>query len=268
MILLFSGTGNTRYAAEMLSRETGDSIIKINETKAEGLKLTGDRLVLMFPIYAWGPAPLMVEYFRKLPRQMIDDIVRRDIPVSIVCTCGDEAGNGVEVMRSEIEKRGLTLAGAWTIIMPNVYILLPGFNVDSTELAERKLDSAVGRVRRIGRSMLEGDYAFDVMRGSHPGLKTSLVYPLFKKYGINYRRWHWTKECIGCGKCATVCPVRNISMKGGHPDWGANCLSCLACYGICPTHAVAYGKITEHKGQYFCHRSVTLTPPAQESSQD
>lgn len=254
MILLFSGTGNTRYAAEMLSRITGDEIIQINKVAPENIKLSGQRIVLMFPIYAWGPAPIMVDYFRRLPQSLIEEVSTRSIPLSIVCTCGDEAGKGVEVMQSEIEKRGLKPAGAWTVIMPNVYVLLPGFDVDSRDVSERKLDSAVGRVRQIGELMLAGDYTFDVMHGPHPALKTSLVYPLFRKWGVNYRRWHWTKECIGCGKCAAVCPVGNIAMKGGHPDWGENCLSCLACYHICPTHAVAYGKITEHKGQFYCRR--------------
>lgn len=254
MILLFSGTGNTRYAAEMLSAHTGDKIVDIAKVSPTEISEIGERLILMFPIYAWGPVPMMIDYIDSLPEKVIESINSQNIPVSVVCSCGDETGKGVEIMRKTLESRGANLAGAWSLIMPNVYVLLPGFDVDKKELSERKLDSVVGRIREISKDILNNRYFFDVNEGSFASLKTGVVYPLFKRWGINYKKWRWTKECIACGRCAAACPVKNIAMKGGHPEWGTNCKSCLACYGVCPTHAVAYGRMTEFKGQYYCRR--------------
>lgn len=61
-----------------------------------------------------------------------------------------------------------------------------------------------------------------------------------------------TEKCTSCGLCSRSCPMENIAMKPGGPEWGKHCALCLRCYHICPTHAVAYGKATDGKGQYIC----------------
>ncbi|HSO71378.1 MAG TPA: 4Fe-4S binding protein [Thermodesulfobacteriota bacterium] len=46
-------------------------------------------------------------------------------------------------------------------------------------------------------------------------------------------------ECLGCGACATICPVEAVQMKDGVPildrDW---CIGCGVCATVCPTEAV------------------------------
>ncbi len=48
------------------------------------------------------------------------------------------------------------------------------------------------------------------------------------------------KTCIGCGKCAKVCPILAISMKEGRPVIdGEICLGCGVCARNCPTKAIS-----------------------------
>ncbi len=136
--------------------------------------------------------------------------------------------------------------------MPNTYVLLPGFNVDSEKVEMRKLDMAEPRLRHIVDGIVHASWEKDVKEGSFPGFKTKVLYPLFKKYGLNYKKWNWNNECVSCGKCSRVCPVGNITMRGEHPKWGPHCIGCVACYHVCPVHAVGYGKATNSKGQYMC----------------
>ncbi len=46
-------------------------------------------------------------------------------------------------------------------------------------------------------------------------------------------------ECLGCGECATICPVAAVEMKNGVPiidrDW---CIGCGVCATVCPSEAV------------------------------
>lgn len=49
-----------------------------------------------------------------------------------------------------------------------------------------------------------------------------------------------TELCIGCGTCLRVCPVDNLSLADGHPEWGQKCLKCTACYHNCPEGAIRY----------------------------
>ncbi len=46
------------------------------------------------------------------------------------------------------------------------------------------------------------------------------------------------EECLGCGACASECPVEAISEDGGKyvidPE---KCIECGACAGVCPVGA-------------------------------
>jgi len=63
---------------------------------------------------------------------------------------------------------------------------------------------------------------------------------------------------IGCGICAKVCPVGNISMKDGKAVNGVNCNYCLGCVHFCPHQAMEInGKPTPKERQYH-HPKVSL----------
>ncbi len=48
------------------------------------------------------------------------------------------------------------------------------------------------------------------------------------------------ETCMGCGKCAKVCPILAISMKEKHPVIDEEiCLGCGVCARNCPTKAIA-----------------------------
>lgn len=46
-------------------------------------------------------------------------------------------------------------------------------------------------------------------------------------------------RCTRCGKCARICPTRNIAWeKDRLPTWGRDCIVCLTCAEVCPEAAV------------------------------
>lgn len=253
MIYYFSGTRNSRYAAMRLGSLTGQEVRFIPDTnpydqKKEDYKDTSVGFV--FPVYAWGVPPIVLEFIERLPETMIEGLKEKGIPVWCVATCGDETGMAVEMLRKALRKRGVTLMGAWSLIMPNVYVLLPGFGTDPQDVERRKLSEAVGRLEHIADCINHATWEEDVHLGPLPRMKTSLVYPLFKKCGVNTKKWHYTDACIGCGKCTRACPVGNIAIADRKPVWGTDCTSCCACFHVCPTRGAQYGKITEKAGQY------------------
>lgn len=47
------------------------------------------------------------------------------------------------------------------------------------------------------------------------------------------------KKCLGCGACASMCPVNAISMKGGKAEIDPKkCIKCGTCMQICPVSAI------------------------------
>lgn len=252
MIYYFSGTGNTRYAAMKLSDKTGERPYFVPDCDPRKQQFNGETLGIISPVYSWGIPPIVLDFIKQLPDEFIASLKRNKVFVWAVLSCGDETAMAPEMLRKEFAERGLSVSLVASVIMPNNYVILPGFNVDSKEIEKEKLDKAPARLSHIADLIAQRSESMDVMRGSWPRLKTNLVYPLFRHWGIFPKKWKSLSTCIGCGICKKACPVNNIKMTDGHPVWGSNCTSCLACYHNCPVHSVAYGSATLRKGQYVC----------------
>lgn len=172
--------------------------------------------------------------------------------ISVLCVFvwrrygADPAGDG-----KALAARGWRCNAGFSVIMPNNYVLFPGFDVDSKELEKKKLAEAVPALEKVSRLITGRETVFACKEGSLPFIKTRIINPLFVRYQMSPKPFHATSECIGCKRCEKSCPVGNITMKERRPVWGKNCTACLACYHVCPQHAVQYGKKTKGKGHYF-----------------
>lgn len=252
MIFYFSGTGNSSYVANELGRILKEKVYLISTVNPATQIFEGERLIFVFPVYSWGVPPIVINFILNLSDVFKENLRNNGIPISVVMTCGDEVGKAPEMIEKTLEKIGLKVKGIWSVIMPNDYVLLPGFDVDSIAVEKDKLKKAPERIQEISEGIIEGSETVDVVRGSLAWIKTYLVYPLFKRWGVFPNKWHSTPSCVGCGICAKVCPLGNVSMTPQRkPKWGNKCCSCVACYHSCPRHSVEYGNMTGKKGQYL-----------------
>lgn len=259
MIVCFTGTGNSRAVALRLAERLGDGLYMIEGEAASapsavaplGLRPEDKgRVIWVFPVYSWGVPPVVARFI--LDVRVSEGFARAEH--RMVCTCGDDAGMTDRVFRRLVGSRGWECAPeAFSVIMPNTYTLMKGFDVDSPEVRKAKLDAMPAAVERIA-GMIEGREEMRPMfvRGGFARLKTGIVYPWFKRFAMSPKPFRSTGACTVCGACARKCPLGNITMTADGPQWGANCALCLRCYHVCPRHAVAYGKATDGKGQYLC----------------
>lgn len=243
MILWFSGTGNSRRVAEELGHLLGQEPHQLTP----GLEVipTGDEChVWVFPIYSWGVPPYVLEKIKAL---------RFNGPQAthhMVATCGDDCGLADKMWRRAMAEAGHTTGVAATVIMPNNYVSLPGFDVDSPELEQRKLAASPARVAEVAEMIKAGQPAESLTRGAFAWVKTRVIYPWFVRMAMNPRKFSVTDACISCGRCERACPVGCVRLSDGHPVWSGKCAGCLACYHVCPIHAINYGRWTRGKGQY------------------
>lgn len=247
MIFYFSGTGNSFWAAQKLAGTFGEQLIPITEALTENKEYSlskGEMLGVVFPIYSWGPPQIVLKFLKEVRFSEIPEYSY------FVCTCGDDTGKTAEVMQKN-SQAGLKFQAGYSVIMPNTYVCLPGFDVDAHKEEQYKLQEAEIRIGQIAERLSRRMKEFDCNEGSMPWTKTYIIRPLFNRFLIAPQKFHVSSSCISCGKCTKACPLNNISMKDGHPVWGKDCTMCLACYHHCPTHAIEYGKNTRRKGQYL-----------------
>ena len=167
------------------------------------------------------------------------------------CTCGDETGLTITHLKKDLSKQGLTLDAFFSFQMPETYINLPGFNLDTPENAKRKIDGtkeSLSEVIGLIKQRAQGNY--DKLRGSKTFLKSNILKPLFYGLLITDRKFHVSDAGIGCGICAKNCPLQNITIENDRPKWNGHCTNCMSCYHRCPKNAINFGIATQGKGQY------------------
>ena len=176
MICYFSGTGNTRLAAEALGALLDDAITPI--TTAPPV-IEDATLGLVFPIYAWG----MPEIFAKWLKDV--KISAQVSYIYVVCTCGDDIGCTDKTLRkSLLIHHQRSLQAAFSLRMPNTYVSLPGFDVDSEALAEQKLAVAREELKVMAEHIRLRHQIVQVVPGRFPRLKTYLLTPIRDKQGL------------------------------------------------------------------------------------
>lgn len=254
MIFYYSATGNSEYVANILSHQLeGEQLCSI---KDEMLVRTDNTfflhrerfIVFVFPVHSWGPALPVIAFLHYWKPEGYNGQ-----PVYAVCTCGDDCGHAGIIFGKELKRSGLPLAGYVSVQMPNTYILLPGFDVDSLKVQQGKVYMAGKRAKEIADVILGRRTSSELyVAGRFAWLKTFIVYPLFRIWVMRTPKFCSTDACVGCKLCLHACPTGTIRMEGNRPVWkGRDCVQCLACIHWCPVRAIEYGKETEHKGRYF-----------------
>lgn len=249
MIFYFSGTGNSEWAARELAASLGDELRFMPDELCGSMEYTmqdGECLGFVFPCYAWG-VPLLVENFiRRLS-------VRNVSYVYYLCTCGDDTGMTKEIFCRSVESKGWQCNLGFDFQMPESYISLPGFDVDSKEKEGMKLRAAAERMKQAVDAVRQRKCGFfNLFPGAFPWLKSRVVRPFFNRFLMSPKPFRYTDKCIACGKCVAACPLHSISSADDkRPVWHDNCAGCLRCYHVCPAHAIQYGWFTRGKGQYL-----------------
>ena len=252
MIFYFTGTGNSYWAAQQLGEAFDEPLISISDELKKGGKeysyTIGDdeRILFVYPVHSWGPAVLVLQFISHLVLHNY-----KEQAIYSVCTCGDDCGYTDKIIAEALLQRNLCLSDSFSVQMPNNYILMPGFNVDASEIEQDKLKRSYVRMAEIITAIKEEHESSLYHQGSVPFLKSRLVYPLFSRFALGTNSFYATEACISCGICEKVCPTSTITwLEGGKPTWGNSCVQCVACIHRCPVRAIEYGKVTLKKGRY------------------
>ncbi|MCR5198847.1 MAG: EFR1 family ferrodoxin [Prevotella sp.] len=252
MIFYFSGTGNTRWAAEQLAAATHERLLSIADelnTPCDYTLAEQERIGFCFPVHGWQPPHIVREF---ISRMTIHGAAGHY--AYALCTCGDSTGLAVKMLTKELALKGIGLQSCQSLIMPESYVCLPFMYTDSPEREREKTEQARHDLDEFIKVVINRQSGYSrLKRGLTPWTFSHVIGAYFNRYMITDKKFTVDAEaCIHCGRCAKECPVGEIAFEET-PSWkhDGRCTCCLSCYHHCPVHAINYGQITRKRGQYY-----------------
>lgn len=246
MIIYFTGTGNSRHCAQLLSQQLEDQCVDAFHWIRDGIgaELTSEKpWVFVAPTYAW-----------QLPRVFGDFIRSGSFQGSreayFVLTCGAETGNARQGLMELCGEKGLVFRGLLPVPMPDNYLVL--FPSPKPEEIRQRMEEAPEIIAQAARLIQAGEPFPPVTVKLMDKVKSGPVNQGMYRYFIRTKKFHTEAGCVSCGKCVQVCPLGNIRLQEGKPVWGDKCTHCMACLNLCPTQVIEYGKATRDKKRYRC----------------
>lgn len=244
MLFYFTGTGNSRYIAHKIAAATKEAVVSIRDKIKAGDRepiSTDGRLVFVTPTYAWRIPRLVENWIREVEFRGADR-------AWFVMDCGSEIGNAAKYNARLCAEKGFAYMGTAPVVMPENYIAL--FDVPDEAEAKKIVAKADPVIAKIA-SLLKAGESFPKPRNNlYDRFMSGPVNPAFYRFTVRAAAFRADERCIGCGRCAKLCPLNNIVLKNGRPVWGKECTHCMACIAYCPTGAIEYGKKSAGKPRY------------------
>ena len=250
MVVYFSGTGNSEYTARRIGKEIDDEVInlfdKIRTIDYSDMK-SERPWVIVVPTYAWRIPHIVSDWLEKTN-------FSGNKGIYFVMTCGGSIGNAGKYLETLCTEKNMNYCGCAEIVMPENYIALFSTPTEDQALqiierAESVIDNTALHIKN-GDKLPKRDISFGDKMNS--GIINALFYPVF----VNAKKFYATENCVSCGKCVNVCPLKNIRIENGKPKWGDHCTHCMACICKCPKEAIEYGKHSKGLPRYICSKQI------------
>lgn len=149
MILYFSGTGNSQWAARRLAEALDDEVVSINCIMKEGTSAplrSRKPFVFVAPTYAWRLPRVVDRWIRGASFAGSNDAY-------FVLTCGGSVGNAAAYAQKLCAGVGLRFRGLASVLMPENYLALYDTPDEAEcraliERAKPRIDEVADLVRR------------------------------------------------------------------------------------------------------------------------
>ncbi len=230
----FSGTGNTRWACEALLQQLAEnghmtSLFSIRKDTERPDLTDCDCLLIGYPVHGFN-APTPVLKFLKSLRK-----TQKKTPCYLVRTSGEPLklnnASGITPKRI-LKRRGYTVYGEFHYVLPYNIIFRhsDGMAARMKLGLELRLPADAQKIALMQR--------FQVKRGPFCRLVSFVCRVEHTAMPLIGRHFKATETCVGCGKCESVCPQKNIHICDGKPVFGKACVGCMGCVFSCPKDAI------------------------------
>lgn len=245
--IYLSGTGNTKHCIEKIINglEPSAKSIPLEHPEVVNEIKNNNVIVLGYPTQ-FSNSPYMVRDFIHTHQE-----IWLDKKILCVATMGAFSGDGAGCTARLLKKYGAVILGGLHLKMPD--------SVCDSKLLKKTLAENQEIIRqadeRIERTIQQ------INAGRYPKDGLSLFSHIAGLFG--QRLWFYGKTtnytdklkvhdtCVGCGICASVCPMKNISIQDGKAVAAKQCTMCYRCISQCPQKAITLlGKEVSEQCRY------------------
>jgi ferredoxin/flavodoxin len=246
MTLYFSGTGNTKFVAELFSRKMDAKCFSIEDDVDFSAEIkANDTIAFCYPVYNSRVPRIMRIFAHKHMTEL------KGKKVIIFATQQKFSGDGARVFSDLFKDETIEVIYAehfnmqqnmgnipvwWTLFKPT-----EKSNRRFIKKTTAKIDVICDNIKN-GIVKKRGFSAFSKLLGLIQGV------PWQKNTkGINMPRGLEKKvllgirihdECTACGLCTKICPMKNLEKREGKIHHAGNCTVCYRCVNHCPQRAI------------------------------
>ena len=194
MIFYFSGTGNTRWAAQTLAERTCEKLLSIAEEMKKDVNdytlAEGERLGFCFPTHGWQPPRIVREFIRRSTFEMDGEHY-----VFALTTHGDSMGKTMDILNKELKAKGLHTDSIFSLTMPESYVCLPFMYTDTPERERQKIEKATKALEEIATIVNEKKKGVvQTTEGPIPRFFSYVVGAYFNGHMVNDRKFMVDEE--------------------------------------------------------------------------
>jgi len=251
-IFYFTGTGNSLKVARDLAQkfEVCELIPIAKVWQIENLESTSEKIGFIFPLYYSGLPKIVYDFINKI------NLSKSKYFFAIVTSAGDINELPLQQLEKILKTKAKTLNAGFFITMPNNYII--GFNIHSEERQKRFFEKAINQIEKIAEIVKDKKENLPKNVFEKNLRRSEKINQTFRDEVYEYdNSFHADDNCSNCGICEKVCPVNNIVLVEGIPQWQHKCQLCLACINFCPEKSIQFETKTLNTGRYH-HPEITL----------
>lgn len=219
--IVFSPTGGTRKVSGLVAGALGKNTVTVDLTDSgldfSAVTMTEDDVaVISVPAYA-GRIPAVVA-------DRLGMVRGNGARAVLVCVYGNRAFEDTLVELEDVAKHAgfRVIAAVAAIAEHSIARQFAAGRPDAQDAAQ-----LAEFAQQIQQKLLAEDASEPSIPGNRP----------YKQAGGHSMVPHATEDCVSCGACAALCPVRAIDKDDPRQVDGEACISCMRCVSVCSQNA-------------------------------